>query len=1123
MLVLAFYRSNTIPMKFKFIRHIEKTSICKTISRTKVLLFSVTSFFITFGVLSVFTYAKAQSVSYTEPSLDDLRLANKAVSSCRVLQDVISENSQVEDIPAIEAFIELQRTEDGNLLIDNEACRDSILEFVKNLCTSSSSKNNLYCESLGIQKSESISDDRINDANYYKKFGQSAIDNLGIDLSDDISFESSLDEKDQQEESKLKFLAAGTLFSLSPVRKLKLIPLAGRAATTRIKPVLSGALLVLATLGLSSCNDATGPEPVKPPPIPETPCTRRESGYFQLSGANGACIKLPTLTYSFLTSTGEESDSSNGDPDTTIKLKFDSEVVFIDSSGFRALTPENVLQMLEIKKNNEADLTTSEGSITQENISITQESSNTVITISPPDETNYEPGDYRIITSNYAKAQDASKISTSSSSSYLNAIKKESSFRVDTPCVRDIEGYFQLEGTNSACIKLPTLTYSFLTSTGEESDSSNGDPDTSIKITFDSEVVFIDSSGFRALTPEHVLQMLEIKKNNEADLTTSEGSINQDNISITEESSNTVITIKPPNGSNGKIYHAGEYSILTKNYAPKTDASKVQQSTNVDAYIAAITKESSFNVIGNSPCTRAERGYFYFRDANNTARCENLIPNVSYTFSSSGDPQATLEINFDSDIVFIDNNGWSEIDDNNILDILSINPVDTNTDYTINTDDLLVEDGPIDQDQITVTKTNSNITIEIDPPNTGLNPHGRHQVGLYQAGDYVISASNYIKRSSVDIVTRHNILESYLETVKSNSKKGFSIDAVASLACGAEASQGYMTTIPIDGEDHQKQSFCGAYVHKLPPELATAAHHHYQPRRADPDTTYVIDIGFVLSENHSSDDWKDFIADEIIPSVNDIYQRSGVNVEFRPVAMVYYQDYKHYMHLCQLDRLDSNSRAATGSVRFNLVPIMRRDYGADLIYSIQNYAKRTNICGSAPVRRIGGTLEWLKRYVSTGEVDPLCGEGGSSSMSNPQHHFEFIETLAHEIGHNLGLHHNKEALPTFPVKYALPNSYGYRSEANTVDGQTFSYGTIMSLGVSPIPFFSANRSVTKEELCIDEDRHDNQLDRGFCTGWYYDSLTDEQLRLGDEQADAVEALQYTIEDASRYHCSPGSC
>ena len=1108
-------------MKLKFIRHIKKASTFKKVVKTKVLLFSVTSFFITFGVLSVFTYAKAQSVSYTEPSLDDLRLANKAVSSCRVLQDVISENSQVEDIPAIEAFIELQRIEDGNLLIDDPSCRESILEFVKSLCTSSSSKNNLYCESLGIQKSEGINtnDDRVSDTNDYKNFGQSAIDNLGIDLSDDISFESSLDEKDQQEESKLKFLAAGTLFSLSPVRKLKLIPLAGRAASTRIKPVLNGALLVLATLGLSSCNDATGPEPVKPPSIPETPCTRRQEGYFQLSGANNECIKLPSLTYSFIANDGTESDSSNGDPDISIKLKFDSEVVFIDSSGFRELTPENVLQMLEIKKNNEADLTTQDGSINQDNIYITEENSNTVITISPPSETNYEPGDYRIITSNYAKTQDASKISTSSSSSYLNAIRKESSFRVDTPCVRDIEGYFQLTGTNSACIKLPSLTYSFIASTGEESTTSNGDPDTRIKLKFDSEVVFIDSSGFSTLTPENVLQMLEIKKNNEADLTTPEGSINQENIAITTESSNTVITIKPPNSSNGKIYHAGEYSILTKNYAKKLDASKVQQSSNIDAYIAAITKESSFNVIGNSPCTRAEKGYFYFRDANNTARCENLIPNVTYTFSSNNDPQAILNISFDSNIVYIDETGWSEIDDNNILDILSINP--TNASYT---DDLLVEDGPIDQDQISITKTDTSTTVTIDPPNTGLNPHGVHQVGLYQAGDYVVSASNYIKRSSVDIVTRHNILRNYLETVKSNSSKSFSIDAIASLACGAEASQGYIPTIPIDGEHNQRQSFCGAYVHELPPELAIAAHHNYQPRRADPNTTYVIDIGFVMSERYSTPGWDDFVVNDVLPHVNDIYQRSGVNVEFRAVAIVPFQDYRHYVR-CQIDALDLKNFNTVSAVYSYLLPVVRKNHGADLVYTIQNYDSSLGICGLASARLDGTTFEYARIYAATGSVDPSCSSEIAPNMSSRSQHHTFIETLAHELGHNLGLSHNKEDLgASFPLEYNFhPDGYGYRGEANTIDGQATVYGTIMSVQGGQIPFFSANRTVIKEELCVDENRYDNQLNDGFCPA-LYDRLTDEQMiRLGDEQADASEALQYTIEDASKYHCNPGSC
>ena len=933
-------------MTLKFIRHI---------GYTKQIKIFVTSLFI-----FSFTYAKAQTTSYTEPSSYDLQLANKAVSSCRVLQDVISKNSQVEDIPAIEAFIELQKTEDGDLLIDDPSCRESILEFVKSLCTSSSSKNNLYCESLGVQKSSDNRDNEVNDTRDYKKFGQSAIDNLGIDLSDDISFESSLDEKDQREESKLKFLAAGTLFSLSPVKKLRVASFVGKNLAIRIKPVLNGALLVLATLGLSSCNDATGPEPVKPPTVVDTPCTRRESGYFQLSGANGACIKLPSLTYSFVADDGTESDSSNGDPDTTIRIKFDSEVVFIDNNEWQELTPENVLQMLEIKKNN-----------------------------------------------------------------------------------------------------------------------------------------------------------------TETDLTTPEGSINQDNISITTESSNTVITIKPPNSSNGKIYHAGEYSMLTKNYAPKTDASKVQQSTNINTYLESIKEESSFSVTGNNPCVRGETGYFYFRDSNNMARCENLIPNISYTFSKNNDPQAILNISFDSDVVYIDNNGWSEIDNNNILDMLAINPVDTGTDvdYTIYTGDLLVEDGPIDQEQITVTKTNTGITIEIDPPNTGLHWRKVHKIGLYQAGNYMLSASNYIRRSDIDIVIQNNALDDYLDAAKGSSGTEFSIDAVSNLSCGSETFQGYMPTTSIEDE-HQEPSFCGAYVHELPPELAIAAHHHYQPRRADPNTTYVIDIGFVMSERYSTPGWDDFITNHVLTHVNDIYQRSGVNVEFRAKSVVPFQDYRHYIR-CQIDALDLNNRYAISRVNFDLISIIRKNHGVDLIYTIQNFEEETRIAGFASVRFNDHSLEEARIYATSGTVDPGSHNKEIPDMFDQQ--YRFIHVLTHELGHNLGLLHNKEDYETFPVESIFhPKGYGYIGSANAIDGQALRYGTVMSIRIDDVPFFSANKVVTKEELCIDEDRYDNKLGGGFCTA-SYDKLADEQLRLGDEQADASEALQYTIEDASKYHCGSGSC
>ena len=942
-----------VPMKFKFIR---------CISYTKQIKIFVTSLFI-----FSFTYAKAQTSSYTQPSLDDLRLANKAVSSCKVLQDVISKNSQTDDIPAIKAFIELQKTEDGNLLIDNEACRESILEFVSSLCTSNSSKNNLYCESLGIKKSYDNGDTRIDESiNDYKKFGQLAIDNLGVDLSDDISFESRLDEQDQ---SKLKFLAAGTLFSLSPVKKLRVASFIGKNAATRVKPVLNGALLVLATLGLSSCNDAT--DPTSPPSVGETPCARNQAGYFQLSDTDSECIKLPSLAYSFLTSAGEESTTSNSDPDTIIKIKFDSEVVFINNDGFSELTQENALEMLEIKKNN-----------------------------------------------------------------------------------------------------------------------------------------------------------------TETDLTTQDGPINQENISITQENSNTVITISPPNSSNGKIYHAGDYSILTKNYAKKLDAAKVQQSSSTNAYLENIKQESSFSVTVDSPCTRAENGYFYFRNADGTARCENLIPNVTYTFSSNNDPQATLEINFDPDIVYVDETGWSEIDNNNILDMLAINPVDTDTDtdtdvdYEVNTDDLLVKEGPIDLEQISITRTNTGITITIEPPNTGLDEDGYHQVGLYQTGDYTVSATNYIKRSDMDILIQNNVLGNYLDAVKDSSVTEFSIDAVASLACGAGySSQAYM---PIDSEN-QEPSFCGAYVPYIESSAMGMNFNNTKSlgKKADPNTTYVIDIGFVLSSSYPHDDgWSEFIKDEVIPNVNDIYQRSGVNVEFRAVAVVPFQRYKHYLY-CQLDTIDSSDDwDAMWFAEQDLIPVMRKHYGSDLLYIIRKYPAELGYCGLAPVRTSNHPVEDAKQYVATGSVDTTCASRWVSvpSFSHRIQHYVFITTLAHELGHNLGLKHNRESLYSIAEDIFHPTGYGYRGEAGTIYGDSLAYGTIMAVSVHRVPFLGSNRAVSTEELCADRSRFDRQLDYGFCSvNDNYFRLSHEQIPLGSKRSDSVEALQYTIEDASKYHCSPGSC
>lgn len=56
------------------------------------------------------------------------------------------------------------------------------------------------------------------------------------------------------------------------------------------------------------------------------------------------------------------------------------------------------------------------------------------------------------------------------------------------------------------------------------------------------------------------------------------------------------------------------------------------------------------------------------------------------------------------------------------------------------------------------------------------------------------------------------------------------------------------------------------------------------------------------------------------------------------------------------------------------------------------------------------------------------------------------------------------------------------------------------------PFFNSNKILTKEELCVDNDRHGSQLKDRFCTVRYDDKLASEQIRLDDEQANASEIL-----------------
>ena len=208
-------------------------------------------------ILFLSAHANAQN-SYTDPSGSDLKLANKAVQSCEILTSVMSEVSG-ESSQAV--FNKLQQTDSsGNLLINDPNCRESILQFVSSLCSSKSNTNQLYCQKLGIHKT-----------NDYKSFGDPIVTNLYMPYMDSQKDDISVG-------SRTKFLASGIFFAFSPVKKLKLVSSVSKSLAPRIKPVLSGAMLVLATLGLTSCSDVVYLNPYSPlnPLVPQIQCDNSE-------------------------------------------------------------------------------------------------------------------------------------------------------------------------------------------------------------------------------------------------------------------------------------------------------------------------------------------------------------------------------------------------------------------------------------------------------------------------------------------------------------------------------------------------------------------------------------------------------------------------------------------------------------------------------------------------------------------------------------------------------------------------------------------------------------------------------------------------------------------------------
>ena len=234
--------------------------------------------------------------------------------------------------------------------------------------------------------------------------------------------------------------------------------------------------------------------------------------------------------------------------------------------------------MVEIIHADGSDIVTVNGPIDTDEITVSTVNGSTVITIMPPGGTSYtQVGDYTAKIRNYARRLDADDITNSTNvQNYLDSIGTQTTFIINAfepACDRNEDGYFELSTTE--CIKLPALTWTYAARGGSELVEHNGDQTTTIKINFDSEIVYIDQNGQSELTKQKVVDMLEMAELNTEGKVLSSIAIDLDQISISSESGKTIITIQPPENRFYTIDGAvALYGIAVKNYAKKEDAEK---------------------------------------------------------------------------------------------------------------------------------------------------------------------------------------------------------------------------------------------------------------------------------------------------------------------------------------------------------------------------------------------------------------------------------------------------------------------------------------------------------------------------------------------------------------------
>ena len=471
-----------------------------------------------------------------------------------------------------------------------------------------------------------------------------------------------------------------------------------------------------------------------------------------------------------------------------------------------------------------------------------------------------------------------------------------------------------------------------------------------------------------------------------------------------------------------------------------------------------------------TPCTRNEPGYFQLSGTNN--ECIKL-PRGNFSFNESSDAvlpareEATIKIEFDSEIVFVNGSQWSELGEEEVLEMIEVSHEFW--------DDVTIQDY---KQRINIDNSNQKTVITLEAPREIL-PYGVKIYGWAYFGNWALKIGNYAKKVDAQKIIQSDNFANYLELTEVEK------DFIVSTSCNNGPSTG------LGGEK------------MIMDKLDSIESQPVVLKKADPTKTYYIDVGFVVSEamlrRSSLHEWDSLLKQRYFPKVNQIFQNSGVNVEFRVKTVRPFSEYREHLacpgNVSSIDFLGPHLFLLA-----ELVPEIRNDHEVDLVYGIlQSHS-----------RHVGNSLRRLKDMPVS--IGARFGSVSSLTDSDPG---SFIVNLTQRLGENLGLMywHEQHSRSRSPLNFT---GYGFGHH-------DFPLSTIMndsdfdSLLSSRrwIPLFSANKKMSKFEICQNDVFNDIE-DFGLCNNWPTYLPDSEKRSVGSSTANSSEALQYTIEDASNY-------